>query len=298
MQILVKQIDEDPDAVKPLTKTIKELIKRVYPILDLLSPGKVDFKEIAHLYGEAIDQPKGRRSKQIIQQRETIIKKFIGDSRTLLYEAKDLVRRASSAPATQTNVIPPTSGVISGLNPAMSGYYQPTMASLPTQSKPESKVSSPELDAAKTDAIAKTTEYFQAKKLSDAAKGEDKVKLEADTAAKMGVAEQALERLVKLGMSDEEVQKLSDSVKFDLLGSGRRRRGGSGVKNGADNINTMRLRSKNLKGEYAVAKQFDEPSMNFKPLSKSYGRRVNRLTEGNGMPKMKSKKRIILFEEI
>jgi hypothetical protein len=294
-QILLKLKDEDTGSIRQLVPAINKLIGRVQPILDLLSPGKVDFKEIAHLYGEAIETTKGRRTKEQIQKRETIIKSFIGDLRTLLYEARDLVGKASSAPATDSSVLPASSGQISGLNPAMSGFYQPSSGSVPSPSAPEAPIVSPEIEASKANLRTIVEQYIGLRKSAEKASGADKVKLEAERDEKQAEAEKQVEKLRTLGLKDDEIARFIDSVEFDLFGSGRRR---GGVKKGVDNINTLRLRSKNLRGEYAVARQFDEPSMNFKPLYKDFGKRVDRGTEGAGKPKMRSKKRIILFEEI
>jgi len=294
-QILEQQIDEDKEAIKPLTKSIIALLDRVKPLIDLLSPGKVDFKEIAHLYGEAIETTKGRRTKAQIQKRETIVKSFIGDLRTLLYEARDLVGRASLPPAFDTGVLPPTSGVISGLNPAMSGFYQPPSGSMVSPSAPEAPIVSPEIEQATGNLKALVAQYIDKRKEAEKAAGADKVRLEAERDEIKAQTEGQVAKLRTLGLKDDEIARIIDSIEFDMFGSGRRR---GGVKSGADNVNTMRIRSKNLRGEYDRAKQFDEPSMNFKPLSKSYGKRVDFGYEGNGKPKMKSKKRIILFEEI
>lgn len=297
-QILKKQIDEDKSAIKPLIEPIKELLKRVQPIIDLLSPGKVDFKEIARLYGENIQTTKGRKTKAQIEKRDTTVKKLIGDLRTLLYEARDLVGKASSAPATQIGVLPSTSGQISGLNPATSGFYQPSSGSVPSPSAPEAPIISPEITSAYANLRAIVEHNVKLRESLGKVSGADKIKLDTELGEVEAEARKQIEEMKKLGLKEDEIKRFIDGVEFDVfgtVGSGRRR---GGVKKGADNINTLRIRSKNLRGEYAFAKQYDEPSMNFKPLYKDFGKRVDRGLEGASKPKMKSKKRIILFEEI
>jgi hypothetical protein len=279
------------------------LYKRVYPVLDYVQSGKIDYKGVARIFNIEIQPTAGKIRAKQKKDREDLLQKVIDKLRELLLAAKGYVDVASDA---TSPINQPQQAVQPATLPPPAPPAPPAPAPAPAPAPPDAIAPEGSTQAVPAPVASLLFKLYNEALISFS--NQDKAEKEKNEERKRGYQQKALEAEEKMRAfiaqiehmgypkaAQEQIERARKEV-LDIRAAGRKRGGVARTNKSSKHVN-LPYRNESLKFEKRQVKEFnEEPSLKFVNLFPNYQKGVNFHTEGSG--KKKNKKNVILFDRI